>query len=75
MDDETLREAISAHYTAGEIVETLDLTSEEIFDILIDRIKDNREAFDLVPNYVEGLGYEEEETHFETEEPNSSCFE
>ncbi len=42
------RYAVCDHYTAAEIVEALDLTSEEIFDILSDTIYDHTELFELV---------------------------
>lgn len=47
-DQEEFRNQICARYTASEIVEVLDLTSEELFDILNDEIMDNITLFELV---------------------------
>ena len=48
LDKVEFRYAVCDHYTAAEIVEALDLTSEEIFDILSDNIYDHTELFEMV---------------------------
>ena len=47
-DDDEIKWAICDRYTAGEIVELLGVSSEEIYEGLTNKIKNNIEVFELI---------------------------
>jgi hypothetical protein len=65
VEQEDIRNSICDRYTAAEIVDLLDLTSEEIFDILVHKIIKNIAQFDLIERDFRDVyaieEYEEEE--------------
>jgi len=64
-DAEELRYAICDRYTAEEIVELLDISSEEIYDILKTKIEKNMDCFELI-NLDTGYFYTDYEDEKET---------
>lgn len=48
IETQAIKDALADRYIAAEIVELLDLTADEIIDILQDKIFKNLELFDLI---------------------------